>query len=703
MEPSSAAVGGSAPWERHGWLALAALPLFLLACNHTWILTIPAGIDTWLYYGYFTNFSALWREFPSVYYGTRLGWLLPGAIAHAVLPSLAANAVLHLGVYYTAVFAIYVTVKRLYGARTALLVAALLGNYSYFLVSAGWNYVDGAGLAYYAVTVALLIRPTRAGVAWWVPLAAGATFAAAVHTHLVLGVFLPILVLTYLRLPAADARQKYLHAACFLAGALVLTAGFGLEAYRRGAPFLFFLPSLRFAAATAAEPDAYMTNPLWMLNAPFLVVPAVAAVAVLTARIRMRGGSRRLDCVVLDHFLLSIGMFLLFLALGRPFLKLGFYVSYLIPSLFLAIAPVLWPRVRELSTSAFAIVLAAVLVIPGLLLLPVAGKHLDGLVQPLVVAVPLLILATGAAWLAIRKGIAALLVFVVLFAVANVMMVRIELIEFEQVSERGDGYEAIVRADRLIASHDEGQGRFWYDARAPLGDIFRAIASTRLWAYRLVSDRFPTFIHPTSQAEAPVGSGDRIIVLGVDRDRTFAQAHAAIRSRGLDVVLTNDDLIEAGSVRFHMLSLRVEMDRSGVDTTAAPVLVDVFEKGYRGAAREVEIAAAQDRIRIATDRSTFDWQMVSVPIPVLRDRRYMVEFEITVPEGGAGLHVVNPDANNAVLASRYWCKPTPRHAESMAFETGQSDKVLVALSNCGDPAPIESEFTVDKFRLLRLR
>ena len=702
METPSAAVGARAPWERHGWLALAALPLLLLACNPSWILTYPGSIDSWVYYGYFTNFSTLWREFPDVYYGTRLSWLLPGAMAHDIMPPRLANTVLHLGVFYITVFATYVTVARAYGSRTALFVAVLLGSYSHFLVSAGWHYVDGIGIAYYAATVALLIRPTRADMAWWMPLAAGATYAAAIHSNLVWGLFLPIVWFTYLRLPAADARQKYLHAACFLAGALLLTAGLGLEAQRRGAPFLFFMPSLRFASATALDRDTFApADPFWMLSAHFLVVPTVAAVAVLIARIRMSGEDRRFDRVLLDHFLIWAGAFLLLLALGRPFLKLPSYTSLLIPSLFLALAPMLWPRVRQLSASAFAVVLATALMIPGLLLLPLAGIHLHGLGPPLVVAVPALVLAAGIAWLAIRNGPAAIILFVVCFGVANVMVTS-RVFRFERLGERGDAYDAIVQADRMLATHDEG-GRFWYDRSSPLGDVFQAVASTRLWAYRLIGDKFPTLLNPLSRAETPVGAGDRIVVLGIDRDRTLAQADAALRAHGLDVVLTNDDRIEAGSVRFHMLSLRTGMKGPAIDATAAPVLIDVFAKGQRAAAQAVEIDVPSDRIRVVTNRSAYDWQQVSVPIPVVRHRRYVVEFEVAVLEGGAGLNVVNPAANNAVLVSKYWCKPTPRHTQSLTFDAGESDSVVVGLSNCGYPAPAVSTFTVDRFRLLRLQ
>jgi hypothetical protein len=595
-------------------------------------------------------------------------------------------------------------VRRLYGSRTALLAAVLLGGYSHFLASAGWHYVDGAGLAYYAATTALLVRPTRVGMAWWMPLAAGATFAAALHTNFVWGLFLPVLCLTYLRLPAPDSRQTYLHAACFLAGMLLLTAGLGLEAARRGAPFLFFLPSLSFAAATALDRDTYTSpDPFWMLNARFLVVPAVGGVALLVARVRASGDSRRLDRALLDHFLLPAAAMLLLLAMGRPFLKLSYYVSYLIPALALGAATALSLRVRQLSTPAFGVVLATSLVLPGLLLLPVAGTPLHGLRAPLVVVVPGLLLATGIAWLALRNRVAPMVLFVACFAVANVMAASRTLFLFESAIDRRDRYDAIGRADRALAAHEGWEGRFWYDIGSPLGDVFSSVASTRLWGYRLLSDRFPALHNPLSHADAPVSHGDRIIVLGIHRDQTLAAAQAAVRPRGLALVLTNDDRIEAGSVRFHALSLRADNSRGHVDATAAPVLIDVFVTGHRGAAQEVEILAPQDRIRILTNRSTYDWQMVSAAIPVVRQRRYRVEFDVTVLEGGAGLHVVDPAANNAVLASRYWCKPTAHRTEMLEFDAAQSDSVVVALSNCGDPTPVASEFTVERFRLLRLQ
>src|SRR5262249_11518273 len=118
------------------------------------MLTHPTTVDGWSYFGFFTNFAQFLRLFTETYYATRLAWIVPGAMAHHLLPPMAANRVLHLAVYYAAVFALYYTLRRTVGRRAALIVAIATGCYSYFLRAVGWHYVDGAGLAYYSLAIA---------------------------------------------------------------------------------------------------------------------------------------------------------------------------------------------------------------------------------------------------------------------------------------------------------------------------------------------------------------------------------------------------------------------------------------------------------------------------------------------------------------------------------------------------------------------
>ena len=127
---------------------------------------------------------------------------------------------------------------------------------------------------------------------------------------------------------------------------------------------------------------------------------------------------------------------------------------------------------------------------------------------------------------------------------------------------------------------------------------------------------------------------------------------------------------------------------------------DVFVQGSETvSAIRVGVDAIQDVVQITTNRSTYDWQLVSRPIPVTPSRRHLADFELRIPTGGAGFHVI-ATKTQTVLASRYWCEPvvTSTH-QQLAFDTGSNDSVRFVLSNCGSPDPVVSDFEVKRMQV----
>ena len=141
------------PSTEHASAAVLALPFLLLAVNSCWIFTYP---QTWTGGSTSGISSTLERTCkplpePTMEPGCRGFFREPQL--HQLFAPVVANYVLHLAVYYAAIVAVYATLKRTVGQRAALIVSILMGTYSYFLFAVGWNYVDGAGAAYYAVAI----------------------------------------------------------------------------------------------------------------------------------------------------------------------------------------------------------------------------------------------------------------------------------------------------------------------------------------------------------------------------------------------------------------------------------------------------------------------------------------------------------------------------------------------------------------------
>ena len=121
-------------------------PLILVLINSNWIFT-PASLspDPWFYFAYFRYFNDYALSFPSNahYFVERLTWDVPGYYINKIFQPELANYIIHLLVYYVAVFSLYGILKILFNRRSALISALLMGSYPWFLRAVGWDYVDG--------------------------------------------------------------------------------------------------------------------------------------------------------------------------------------------------------------------------------------------------------------------------------------------------------------------------------------------------------------------------------------------------------------------------------------------------------------------------------------------------------------------------------------------------------------------------------
>ncbi len=139
------------------WALVLALPLLITLINPNWMYSPHAlnNIDTWIYHGLFRHFFdfAAAQDTGIYYFVERLSWILPGYALYHIFPAQIANALLHLGVYYLAIFSLYGTARQLFGKDTALIAALCLGGYTWFLRAAGHDYLDGVGIAYYSAGI----------------------------------------------------------------------------------------------------------------------------------------------------------------------------------------------------------------------------------------------------------------------------------------------------------------------------------------------------------------------------------------------------------------------------------------------------------------------------------------------------------------------------------------------------------------------
>jgi len=517
--------------KRHdpGLLALAALPLLLLALDSDWIFSGPHR-DAWIYYGYFENGIAYFRSFPELYYASRLAVILPGFLLQHLLPGVAANVLLHLAVYWAAILSFYLVARDLFGPRVALLAGLALGCHPYFLQAAGWNYVDGFGIAYFLVALLLVTRATRS-TSWrpWL-LGAGAMATAIVSTNVFYGIYLPLLAGHFLIL---NRRRIPLLAASLwaAAGAAGLLALFQIAFLAAGGGSFYMAPSMQFLSGSIGTENPFR-NPTysWLPGAVWLVFPA----AILLGTILLLKRNDRVLLWSQLQLVLLAAMMLYFQIFGDTgVLQNFYYASLLLPAAFLAFAGQLSPLVEELPPRRFGALAAAVALLQ---ILPLLGPRIAALSSAPTLLALFAVLGAVAATRWRTGGARALIAVFLCLAVAQLLIRQKGNIFWQFESFGGDGrglYSQMDRAVRALDAFDSSRAlRLWYDDGAEGGLVYDALASAFLLCPRMVNFDFPVIENPRMCDGAHLVPGMQIAVLSSDPS-AFEKAHAALRGIGI--------------------------------------------------------------------------------------------------------------------------------------------------------------------------
>ena len=163
-------------------LAVSLLPLIVLWHRDNALYSPPWYSDPWFYLGFFRNLVEFKGTlFLNYYYGSRLSWILPGFLIHSLFSAVTANCVLHLTVQIVATLSLFSILRLTAGVRRAYLATMVFSVQPWLWVATGWDYPDGAGIAYCLLAMALLTRNALQPVGKWSLLLAGMARITAVQ------------------------------------------------------------------------------------------------------------------------------------------------------------------------------------------------------------------------------------------------------------------------------------------------------------------------------------------------------------------------------------------------------------------------------------------------------------------------------------------------------------------------------------------
>jgi hypothetical protein len=544
--------------------AVLLLPLIVLWRQDNTLFTGYGYIDPWVYFGFFRNLVEFKRNlFPGTSYGSRLAWILPGAAVHTLFSPVTANYVLHLGVYTVATVSLFLTLKWVAGARRAFLAAMLFSVNPWLWSAAGWDYANGAAIAYCLLTMALLTWAALAPTRRWALLAAGMSLAALVYVDPRWVALAPLLPLYYAGLTRAWNRTpipRSFLALCrwFGAGCMAVTVALGAANYVLDGHFFFYAPAvLEFLQPASSR--APWSQGLWADHAAapwlwFAMVAAATSLVVLASRLRRWAGQGNAAPVLFSaQFLCALVCLAYCQARGNPVLGISYRASDLLPFSFLAMGVWFWPGVEAVRPRTYLAICCAAAAVLGI-------AWVDG-VAGLVAEVPH-VLWVGAAALAVSMvwpwrpwGVSFSLVGFFVFTSLQAGSIYANL----EAHAYRDQFESLMESRSRIESIRQGHAvRFWYDDKDRAMPDAVALSSTYLWSSSILGR---TFVSPPCDVEVPPSTIVAVISAGPAHGMDYAASALAgcWSEKGLRAVPVETRTVDRDSYSYTMPILRVEV------------------------------------------------------------------------------------------------------------------------------------------------
>jgi 4-amino-4-deoxy-L-arabinose transferase-like glycosyltransferase len=556
---------------RHHLFVLALLPLALLLLDRNWIFS-PPHRDAWIYYGYYENGALYLALFSDRYYSSRVAAFLPGFALHHLLPPVAANVLLHLGLVWASLISFYWVVRDLFGRQPALLSALAFGCHPLLLHALGWNYVDGFGITYFLVALLFSTLATRSRRRWWIwAAAAGAAVTALACTNVFYLIYAPAVAGHFLVLNRYRNRRSPLRAglAASAGGAMLLLA-LGVVTSSVGGPFFFLASSFDFLAERSKTANPFRDPTyLWLPYAVWLAVPVTALLGTIPVLLRSRGGGgAEVSAPILWSQLQLVylaGVLVYFQVWGDTgVLQHHYYASLLIPNAFFALAgqaASLLPALEPRRFAGLALAVCIVLVLP--FALPQAGFLAP---QAEVVPAPLLwaqVAAAGAllALASARRKRATVVAFFACLAAAHLVIWQTSGIFRSFDRYGGDGAGLFRQMSRSVLAIEEfdptQQVRLWYDLGDPYGQVYDAVATAFLLCPRMINLGFPDLRDRRLCDGVQLAPGMRIAVLSNDA-AAFDRAAQTLDRLGFEVHLLGREEIPGPIPGYALTFLRAE-------------------------------------------------------------------------------------------------------------------------------------------------
>ena len=707
-------------------------------------VSTPGYLDPWIYYALFQNFDYLYHAFYTAYYTSRLPWIIPGQVVHAVFPSVAAYFVLHVTFILAAGAAVYLLLRKFFGRTIALIGYALLLLNPIFYNAHSDDYPDGAQITYLLLAIAIALLSTESRRPILLMATSGFFAAAAIGTNLFDTFFVAALAICYL--VVVSVRPRFLQlllrdALAFGAGGILLILAVGTYAKTKGGELLFFMPSVRMARALSTA-NWRLPGYDWMLKEPrvlaavFLVV--IGAIVLLPWRREWRHDAALRVAAGLTVALATSTAGLSaweFAFHGIAVFDISYYFSVFTPLLVLTAASVAGVALRRSSLGeperrifVVGCVLAAAL--PDWL---IYGRRLTGwagrtgfflTIGFAAVAVALGVVAQRASrsgWALAIVALGAAIFFALNFSAAA----SITSLRFRAADSGSSSYSERIATlhltDQLIGfmrrNHLQptGQGaapaNFWFDAASD--PAVNSIQSAYLYGWTAAGFDLP---HIDAAMKALLATRRPPVLVLLCDTALCHYAPSVLRQAGYKPRVRASGLLQSGSkrlwIRAYTLGIfadegpEVRYYRGSAGTLMRPQGVTVARwsfvgrpSGWTGATLDALAAGGP----VTTSKRQWNYELVS-PSLTLPAGNYRALLDGRVVRGGLDLGVLNAEKSAWISQTFYWHgqRFPPGLWMATPFQLTETTRIEIVFSNWV-PWDKSSRWTLHELRLVRAR
>lgn len=575
-------------------LLIALFPIFLLLINRNWIFfENPYGnnVDSWVYTGYFFNYENYYKIFGQLYYGDRVSWIFPGYFFNHILSPLVANYILHIVFFCLALLALYFIIKMIFDENTAFLISLMMGTYTFFIREIGSNYGQGSVITYFLLII-LFLTASAKSTHWKIFLfLGGICFASMIYAHMFTIIFTPYIIVYYIianhqwRKNSNPVSLLY-----FIIGIVTISIIYsGINIALTG-NWCFFSAQLNsvfyYYVHTPTEPKPILSYLFKIYSSFFtfdsLILPELIFVTSCLSLVcwnkYKKGDKNHFSLFFPLSYILMFGFFFYIDIKGNYSLLTQFYNCYLIPFIFLAIAPQISLILKEIHGNRLDLVLIFSLFLFGL---PLIVYNFAIFQYPLVkfIAIGIFILILFQNMFTfkyisrlkspkIKDAIFSIVIILlcITYTIFNCCLYTSNAytnIDFHGIDTQENGYMAITDSIGII-NHEisTNKVRFWYNINETnengyYGGLYGSINSVYLWMYTYIGQDFPNI--DQSKFETPFywpQPPPEVVILSTD-PVVFEKAQRSLNAIGYNATFISEKPVHRGNISFNITIINI--------------------------------------------------------------------------------------------------------------------------------------------------